>query len=1042
MSVQRASRTPIEQTIVSLRLPNTHRAIALLAALLLASALLIRWSAPAAATRTNDTPLLDLNGDATGVDFTVTFSEDEGPKPIVAIEGLTITYTGAQLTSARAKLLSRPDGALESLSVDLGATALSVKYEPGKGLLTVSGTGSVADYQQVLRTLVYDNTSQSPDTTDRLVEVAVSDGSTDSLPATATIFINAVNDAPVLDNTGNMVLPAIQEDDVNSGGGSVKGIIESAEQQGEDRITDVDEDALEGMAIIEAVSANGVWQYSLTAGANWLPFPAVSNTAAVLLNETSRIRFVPAAGYSGAASFSFRAWDQSAGRENGQTGIDVSINGGTTAFSAQSETVAIDIVAVNDLPVVDLNGPEDGTGFSAQFIGGGPAVAIADLDAAVSDADHTTLSTLTATLTIRPDGPAEWLAAATEGTGITAAPYDATTGRLVLSGSAPLATYGQVLRSITYQNSAGSPSTVARVVEVVAHDSVNSGNAAVSTIQVSPSNSAPVLVALSPISLGDVAEDTAQPGGMAIAPLLAKAGDPITDSDPGALEGIAVEAAAGTNGSWQFSLINPPSGATDWQPVGVVSTTMALLLPDTAWLRFVPAPDYSGPSGDLTFRAWDRTTGNAGQRVDASQNGGTSAFSSATGIVLATVTPLNDPPALSGLPAAPLAYVEDAAALPLMPGVIVSDVDNATLASATIRITNPLDGDAEWLQAVTTGTAITADYEGGLLQLTGVAAQAVYQQVLRSVTYLNTSQDPTADDRAIQITVSDALSSSVVYALSAQVQPVNDTPDLDLDGTTAGSDYETVFYINRAPVPIAPHLVLADRDNTTMRSASIRITNLRNGQAELLSIDVSGAVNIRRSYDPVTGILSLTGADSVAAYQQVMRTLTYDNALPQPDRVDRLIEFTVSDAGGPSVARQTRIQLLPAPTAYMLMPMVVRRGEEPNDTCIDAFRVSLNREDAFLPDDTVDWFYFDLTAAANVTVELRDFTPGRGQLNVATGNTACQQLQLIGTSGDPTPNKTVNLGRREAGRYYIRIIIDGPTSQTAAYRLAVRTTSP
>ena len=55
------------------------------------------------------------------------------------------------------------------------------------------------------------------------------------------------------DNSGQMILPPILEDEFNSSGSSVTGIIASAEQQGQDRITDVDRDALEGMAIIEAV---------------------------------------------------------------------------------------------------------------------------------------------------------------------------------------------------------------------------------------------------------------------------------------------------------------------------------------------------------------------------------------------------------------------------------------------------------------------------------------------------------------------------------------------------------------------------------------------------------------------------------------------------------------------------------------------------------------------------------------------------------------------------------------------------------------------
>ena len=1017
-----------------LALNSLRRPAARFPAILLLLLLLSLPAAPAAAVTA---PILDLNGEADGIHAAATFSEDEGAESIVNATGLFISYSdGATLTTAKARLLARPDGALESLSADPGATGLTVKYQ--KGELTVEGVASLAAYEQVLRSLTYNNTSQSPDISDRVVEVTVSNGGLTSAPATTTIYINAVNDAPVLDNSGDMTLPPINEDDANSGGNSVKGIIESAEQGGQDRITDVDAGALEGMAVIEAVSSNGVWQYSLTAGANWLPFPAVSNTAAILLNETSRIRFVPALGYSGSASFVFRAWDQSAGRENGQTGVDVSINGGTTPFSAQSETVVIEVLAVDDLPLIDLNGSEEGTAFSPQFTGGGAAVAIADSDATISDADHTTLASLTATLTNRPDGTAERLAATTDGTAITAAPYDPATGRLVLSGPDSVAAFQQVLRTIVYRNDATNPNATARVVEVVAYDGIALGNTAISTIRINAANTAPVLNAPSPLSLGDVAEDTLQPAGKAISAILAAAGNPISDADSGAVEGIALIATDNSRGQWQFALVNPPAGPADWQPVGVVSPTAALLLPDTAWLRFVPAANTVGASGGLTLRAWDQTSGAAGQRADASQTGGSTAFSAATGTIVATVTPVNDPPQLSGLPAAALQYVEDAT-LRLMPGVVVADIDSTSLASARVRLTNPIDGDAEWLMVTTGATGITATYEDGVLQLTGAASAAAYQQVLRTVSYRNTSQDPDPADRLFEVTAADAQSSSSAALLTVQLQPVNDPPDLDLNGAGAGFDNEAVFYINRTPVALAADLVAADRDNTTLRRATIRITNPLNPQAERLTADTSVAANIALDYDEATDVLTLTGVDSVANYQLVLRTVTYDNVLPQPNADDRVIEFTLDDGVNVSTPRQTLLHLLPAPTARMLLPLVSRRAEEPNDACAEAYPLVLNRHESFLPDDAMDWFTFDLTAAADVTVELRGFSPGRGQLNVASGQ-GCQQLQLIGTSGEPTPDKIVSLGRQEAGRYYIRIIADGPLSQTAGYDLFVRAT--
>ena len=127
------------------------------------------------------------------------------------------------------------------------------------------------------------------------------------------------------------------------------------------------------------------------------------------------------------------------------------------------------------------------------------------------------------------------------------------------------------------------------------------------------------------------------------------------------------------------------------------------------------------------------------------------------------MTPVNDPPQLSGLPAVPLLYTEDAAALRLLPGLIVTDVDSPSLAGAVVRLTNPIDGDAEWLAATTGATGIAAEYEDGVLQLTGVAPAAVYQQVLRTVTYRNTSQDPDAADRLFEVTAADAHSLSLIH---------------------------------------------------------------------------------------------------------------------------------------------------------------------------------------------------------------------------------------------------------------------------------------
>jgi methionine-rich copper-binding protein CopC len=172
-----------------------------------------------------------------------------------------------------------------------------------------------------------------------------------SAPVAFTITVTGQNDAPALDNTGNMSLTAINEDvaAASNTGTLVGDIILSA---GGDRITDADAGALEGIAVIAVDNTNGTWQYSINNGTNWTPFGSPNATTARLLaaNATTRVRFLPNANFNGTVNpgITFRAWDQTSGT-NGNT-ADVSTNGTTTAFSTATETASVTVNPVNDPP--------------------------------------------------------------------------------------------------------------------------------------------------------------------------------------------------------------------------------------------------------------------------------------------------------------------------------------------------------------------------------------------------------------------------------------------------------------------------------------------------------------------------------------------------------------------------------------------------------------------------------------------------------------------------------------------------------------------
>jgi hypothetical protein len=166
-------------------------------------------------------------------------------------------------------------------------------------------------------------------------------------------------------------------------------------------------------------------------------------------------------------------------------------------------------------------------------------------------------------------------------------------------------------------------------------------------------NSAPVLDnSGNPYYIAGVGQRTAadMTTGIRVSDLLARGagGTTFSDVDAGALRGIAITAIDKTFGKWQFTTTPNPTEAnwTDIDASAGVSVTSALLLAADAntRIRMVSTlkPHHEGTvaqgflplesklTAGITFRAWDQTTGAAGQRADTSTNGGGTAFSTAT----------------------------------------------------------------------------------------------------------------------------------------------------------------------------------------------------------------------------------------------------------------------------------------------------------------------------------------------------------------------------------------------------------------------------
>jgi hypothetical protein len=127
-------------------------------------------------------------------DFATNFTTG-GPAVNITDPNATVTSTGSQtLTSVSIRLANNLDGANELLTVDLsgtpGLTSTWTMNPDGSATLTITGSASVSDYQNVIRTVQYSNSSATPDHTDRVFQwTATDDQGNTSFTSFSTVSI-------------------------------------------------------------------------------------------------------------------------------------------------------------------------------------------------------------------------------------------------------------------------------------------------------------------------------------------------------------------------------------------------------------------------------------------------------------------------------------------------------------------------------------------------------------------------------------------------------------------------------------------------------------------------------------------------------------------------------------------------------------------------------------------------------------------------------------------------------------------------------------
>jgi VCBS repeat-containing protein len=804
-------------------------------------------------TCVNDAPVVDLDADndkgTTGSDFAVTFTEGDAATLVEDSTDAAVTdIDSTNLSSLTVTITNLLDTGSETLSADTTGTSITANYVPATGVLTLSGPDTVANFQKVLRTVRYQNTSSNPDTTARVIHFVANDGSANSNTATSTVTVvssdtppTAVNDnATVNEDSGANMINVLANDTDPDGGTKTIASISQTPANGTVNITNAGADLTytpnanycnnpPGTTLDTfKYTVNGGSEATVTVTVTCVDDPPKANDDSATVNEDSGANSIPV------------------------LANDTDGDGGPMSVNSVTQ-------------------PAHGT---VNITGGGTGLTYAPAANYCNNPPGTTLDTFTYTLTpgdaVTPSNSTATVTVTV--TCVNDAPSDIALTNSSVSENLPTGTAVGDFSTTdvdagdthTYALVAGAGSTDNASFQIVGNqlqtnavfdfetksvysirvqtkDASNATFEKQFNINITDANDAP---AVNPSTFA-INENSANGSAVGTA----------TYNDPDAGQTHVCAITAGNTG-----------GA-----FAINASTCAITVANSAALDFETNPTFA-----LTVQVTDNGTPNL----------------SGSNTVTVNLNNVNEAPVLSGSAFAP-AFTEDGPPTLIDDNFTVTDPDGTTtLASATFVLdAATYQNGADVLSFVNTAN-ITGTFNAATrtLTLSGTDTIANYDAALRSVTFSTSSQNP-GTTRSVTVKVNDGGLDSNGVVKTIAVTPVNDPPVV-----TAGG---TLNYTENAAASVIDNTVTVnDVDSPNITSANVQITgNYVNGQDVLSFVDTA---NIHGTFDAGTGTLTLTGTDTLAAYQTAMRSVKYNNPSDDPSTAARTVTWVASDGAASS----------------------------------------------------------------------------------------------------------------------------------------------
>ncbi|ASL48393.1 hypothetical protein bAD24_III13410 [Burkholderia sp. AD24] len=868
---------------------------------------------------TDQTPILTTSGGASAF----VAGDNTASTPVTVDAGVTMSdLDNSTLANGTVAITGNFHAGEDVLSfTNDGATMgnITASYDASTGVLTLSSSGqtaTLAQWQAALRSVTYTDTAVTPSNANRTLSFAVSDGTKTSATSTKTVTVTDTDQTPLASASGTTI-------DYVAGTGAQAVFSGVA-------ISDLDNTTLASgvVSITSGFQSGDTLSYVNTSSPQFGNITASYNTATGVLTLTSSGATATDAQWQNA--FAAVKFANSPTSPLGNRTVSFTVNDGVKNSAAVSNTVDV----LSSAPNVTL------TGGSTAFTAGDNTVSTPvtlDGGLTITDPEAGTLGSATVSIGAGFHAGEDVLMFTNDGAtmGNIVATYDASTGVLTLNSAGQTATLAQwqaALRAVSYTDTAVTPDTTSRTVSFQINDGIQSSTVASKTVTVADVDQTPILNTSSgstAFTAGDNAAST---------PVVVDGGITVSDLDNTTLASATVSVTGGFHGGEDVLSFVNGNAASFGNISGSYNATTGVLTLTSSGATATLA-QWQAALQSVTYTDTAVTPDITSRTISFTVNDGTK--DSAAGTKQVIVADVDQTPVLmtSG---GSTAFVsgDNAVSTPVVVdgGVTVSDLDNTTLASATVSVTGGFHGGEDVLSFVNGNAASFGNISGTYNASTGVltlsssgatATLAQWQAALRAVTYTDTAAVPDATPRTISFTVNDGTKDSASGTKAITITATDQTPVISI-----GNDGSPTFASgpNANPVTIAPQINVTDADSgATLASATISITGGFQPDRDVLAFHPSGATgSITATYDAATGVLTLNAAGpgtTLAQWQAALASVTYADRASETSASSRTISFSVNDGHKTSEASTRTVNIAAAPRVVSSPPPTTQSGQ-------------------------------------------------------------------------------------------------------------------